>query len=187
MSFHLSVLKTPFNLNPSSFNHHLSTIIFQPSSTFKLFSLLLNKRNWYYWHGYFISLKKKYLFKQNLCIFEYFLIINMDREVPEKAPEDHHHLAMAISNPAPDIFSLALASSSLSVTIINLIFWSKSVATPRLGLSLLKWKEDTGGRNLTRWTLTLTLLRKVIRRFSLSGLGLQITLFSTLGSVLVNP
>ena len=59
------------------------------------------------------------------------------------------------------------------------------MATPRL--SLLKWKEDTGGRNLTRWTLTLTLLRKVIRRFSLSGLGLQITLFSTLGSVLVNP
>ena len=101
--------------------------------------------------------------RKNIClnricvIFEYFLIINMDREVPEKAPEDHHHLAMAISNPAPDIFSLALASSSLSVTIINLIFWSKSVATPRLGLSLLKWKEVTGGRNLTRWTMTLTL------------------------------
>ena len=46
----------------------------------------------------------------------------MDREVPEKAPEDHHHLAMAISNPAPDIFSLALASSGLAVTIIILIF-----------------------------------------------------------------
>ena len=66
--------------------------------------------------------------RKNIClnkicvIFEYFLIINMDREVPEKAREDHHHLAMAISNPAPDIFSLALASSSLSVTIINLIF-----------------------------------------------------------------
>ena len=101
---------------PSTLILHLSTIIFQPSSTFKLFSLLLNKRNWYYWHEYFISFIRKNICLNRICvIFKYFLIINMDREVPEKAPEDHHHLAMAISNPESSSWYFLSGSG---------IFWS---------------------------------------------------------------
>ena len=92
----LSVLKTPFSLNPSSF-------IFQPSSF--ILQLLSISACCYIKETGTIDMNILFHFRKNIClnricvIFEYFLIINMDREVPEKAPEDHHHLAMAISNP----------------------------------------------------------------------------------------